>query len=226
MLLFDIDLTLLYTGGVGRFAFNNAFKKVFDIDEAWGDTDPQGKTDRLIFDEISLRTLKRKLREREYRNLLETYVRDFRQMIRIETLGSFRLMPGIPAFLSALSKLNGLVLGLATGNVEAIAWAKLERGKLAQYFHFGGFGSDSSERAKIVKTAIRRGRKFIGRSLPPENIFVIGDAFQDIEAARKAGVRSIAVATGRLDQNQLRARKPDFLLPDLSDIKQFLNIVL
>jgi len=225
MLLFDIDLTLLYTGGVGRFAFNNAFKKVFGIDEVWGNTNPQGKTDRLIFDEIALRVLNRKLREKEYRNLLEIYVRDFKRMIKIKTLGDFRLMPGIPKLLQTLVKSDRFILGLATGNVEEVAWAKLGRENLARYFRFGGFGSDSGERPKIVKTAIRRGRKLLRKRIPPERIFMVGDAFQDIDAARKTGIRSIAVATGKLDLNQLKEFNPDFILPDLSDSERFLSIV-
>ena len=73
MLLFDIDLTLLFTGGVGRFAINNAFKEIFGVDEAWGSTQPDGKTDSRIFGEIALRVLGRSLKKKETALLLEKY---------------------------------------------------------------------------------------------------------------------------------------------------------
>lgn len=225
MLLFDIDLTLLFTGGVGRFAIDNAFKEVFGIGNAWGNTQPDGKTDSLIFEEIALRVLARRLRKKESARLLEKYREEFMRMIRDESIGSFRLMPGIPKLLSALHRKKHFALGVATGNIEETGWAKLERGRLRRYFRFGAFASDADERTKIVRTAIRRGEKLFGEKFPKKNIFVIGDAPQDVEAAKKAGVRSIAVATGRRNEEALADLGPDFILPDLSDIKRFLEIV-
>jgi len=225
MLLFDIDLTLLFTGGVGRFAINNAFKEIFGVDEAWGSTQPDGKTDSRIFGEIALRVLGRSLRKKETALLLEKYRDEFMRMIKDESIGSFRLMPGIPGLLSVLDRKKRFALGVATGNIEETGWAKLERGRLRRYFRFGAFASDSNERVEIVRTAIRRGEKLLGKKFPKENIFVIGDAPQDIEAAKKAGARSIAVATGRRSESELAAFSPDFVLPDLSDPERFLKIV-
>src|SRR3989338_1935415 len=173
ILLFDIDGTLLLTGGVGKIAFEKAFDELFGIPDAWGDTIPDGKTDPIIIGEIVAKTLGRPLSQIEYSRLAERYLRYFRNEIR--DAPNFRLMPGVSALLNSLSKTENVSLGIATGNLEEAAWLKLERGGIRHFFPFGGFGSDSNERSEIIQIAIKHGEKTLGRKFDAKEIYIIGD---------------------------------------------------
>ena len=118
-----------------------------------------------------------------------------------------------------------VVLGLETGNLEPAAYMKLQRGGIDGYFSFGGFGSDSEERAEFIRTAITRARNIDHDFIPDENIYVIGDSPHDIAAGRSAGVKTIAVATGSAGRETLMAQSPTHFLPDLRDTTVFLRCI-
>jgi len=134
LILFDIDGTLLLTGGAGMIAFERAFAELFGLAEVWGDLKPDGKTDPAIIDEITLRVMSRELTPEEYGNLCRRYHEHFR--LEILNAKAFRLMPGVEDVLARLAKRADVRLGVATGNFEEAAWLKLERGGLRQYFSF------------------------------------------------------------------------------------------
>lgn len=223
MVLFDIDGTLLMTGGAGRFAFERAFKELFGIKDAWGNTIPDGKTDPLIINEIAGRLLTRPLQKEEYETLCARYLAYFAEEI-IDS-PRFRLLPGVPAILDLLSGMEHVILGIVTGNFEGAAWAKLEKGGLRHYFDFGGFGSDSWDRAVITRAAFERGLEKYGREIAKENVFVIGDTQHDVMAAKKLGAKSVAVRTGNTPESDLIASGPDYLLKDLASAETLLNIL-
>lgn len=223
ILLFDIDGTLLLTGGVGKIAFEQAFEELFQIPNAWGNVIPDGKTDPLIIEEIAAQTLKRKLKTKEHEILCERYTAYFRR--EIKNAPNFRLMPGVSTLLETLSKRSDVLLGIATGNLEEAGWLKLERGRIRHYFQFGGFGSDSHVRAEIIKKALERAEKTLKTAVPRESVFVIGDTEHDIRAAQKLGLQSIGVATGNFDRNDLHSSKPTHLLENLTDLDRFLGLI-
>ena len=168
LILFDIDGTLLLTGGAGKVAFNRAFQELFGVLDGWGETIPDGKTDPLIFQEIFRRVLKRNGKPREFDSLGTLYVKYFRK--EIQHSPKFRLMPGVKMLLQRLALEKAPLLGIATGNLEETAWLKLARGRLDSFFSFGGFGSDSPDRAELTRAAIRRARKLPKRkSRPPRS---------------------------------------------------------
>lgn len=221
MLIFDIDGTLLLTGGAGKIAFERAFAELFRIPDSWKDTRPDGKTDPAIFQEIAQRTLGRELTAAEYLDLMKRYLELFRE--EILNADRFRLMPGVYELLESLSFRSDTLLGIATGNVEEAAWSKLERGALRRFFRFGGFGSDSADRAVLTRRAVERGQALLGRQLAANDIFLIGDTEKDIQAGKALGLRTVAVATGRLDRAGFRPYAPDILLEDLSDAGAFVE---
>ena len=141
MLLFDIDGTLLLTGGVGKIALEAAILELFGIPDSWGNLIPDGKTDPMIISEICFRILKRNLMDEEYHTLCSRYHHHFEN--EISHADRFRLMPGIPELLGTLAGNPCLVMGLATGNFGKAAEMKLKRGNLDVFFSFGGFASDS-----------------------------------------------------------------------------------
>ena len=214
MFLFDIDGTLLHTGGAGRIAFERAFKTVFNIPEAWGQTRPDGKTDPIIFQEIAARVLKRRLKSREYRELCSLYTEYFEE--EIKNPPSFRLMPSVVKLLQELSRQKDCLLGVATGNFEKAAWAKLRRGGIDSFFSFGGFGSDSSDRPGLTRKALARRRKIAGKRIPANSVCLIGDTAFDILAGKQLGLKTVAVATGKFPRRELKDSDPDHLIENLA----------
>ncbi len=224
VLLFDIDATLLLSGHAGARAINRAFKGLYGIEQAMEGIVPGGKTDPLIFREIMDSRAPHLCTEEEIPRAGQAYLSLLEQEV-MESPG-FRLMPGVTELLQALSKAPGIVLGLATGNLEEGAWIKLRRADLHSYFSFGGFGSDAEDRTELIRQAIRRAERFVGCSLDRTDIYVIGDTPRDVVHAREAGVRVVAVATGKSDLEELREFGPDYLFEDLSSIEEVLRIFL
>lgn len=223
LLLFDIDGTLLLTGGVGAFALNQVFKEMFQVEDAWSELIPDGKTDFMIIDELSSSCLGRILNKDERNRVAERYHELFEQ--NIFTASGFKLMPGVPELLTLLSNRKDIALGIATGNFEKAAWLKLQRGNIHSYFKFGGFGSDSAFRPELTRKAAERGFAKIGRELAPEDVWVIGDTQHDIHAGKSMGARTVAVATGRLTPEEFKPYKPDHILTDLAKADEFLKIL-
>jgi phosphoglycolate phosphatase-like HAD superfamily hydrolase len=128
-----------------------------------------------------------------------------------------RICPGAPELLSELQRRGG-VLALVTGNLTRIGWRKLERAGLRDYFRFGAFGEMAETRGGLARLAIQRARAagIIGGNSP---VSLVGDAVQDIQAARENGIRAIAVRTGITPVEDLQAAGPDLLLEDLTRLE-------
>ncbi len=220
LLIFDIDGTLLLTGGCGKVALEKAFEEMFGIADCWGDTVPHGKTDPAIIDAICERLLGRRLTGDENRLLRDRYHELLRAEVAITD--QYRLMPGITELLEHLSRREEIFLALGTGNFELASRIKLERGGIYHYFKCGGFASDAGERPGILRHAIRRAEKITGSPIPKECIYVIGDTIHDVRAAKTVGLRTIAVLTNHSQKEDFRGSPPDHLLKDLSHIPAFM----
>jgi phosphoglycolate phosphatase len=216
--LFDIDGTLLLSGGAGGRALDRAFRNRFGIEGAMEQIKPGGKTDPAILEEIFAARLGRAPTAAELDEVIALYL----PLLEAE-LGEapgFRLMPSV---VEALDFLAGLVpdviLGLATGNVREAARIKLERAGLWPRFALGGFGCDHRERPRLVARAIERACAHASVAhLPPEQVVVVGDTPLDVAAARACGVRAVAVATGTARRDDLAACRPDALLDTLAEL--------
>jgi phosphoglycolate phosphatase-like HAD superfamily hydrolase len=125
--------------------------------------------------------------------------------------------PGVVPLLERLTR-RGILLGLVTGNLTRIGWRKLERAGLRRHFRFGAFGEMARNRAGLARLAVREARTqgWIGREAA---VSLIGDAPQDIEAARANGIRAISVKTGISPVGDLEALQPDELLRDLRELR-------
>lgn len=223
LLLFDIDGTLLMTGGAGKIAIERVFDEYFKVQNAWGNLIPDGKTDPLILDEISARVLNRALTPLEHDQLCERYHYHFRT--ELQKVSNFRVLPGALELISHLSKREDLVMGVATGNYEEAAWLKLEKGNLKPFFEFGGFGSDASDRTALTARAIKRAEHKFRRTFDADKTFVIGDTIFDIRAGKNLGVKTVAVATGHTPKAMLSELRPDWLLDNLQDLNLFLDLL-
>ncbi len=213
-LLFDIDGTLIHSGGAGARALNRAFKIKFDIDEAMAVINPHGQTDIAIVEEIFLKKLFRKPSWQETEEILNLYVNFLGE--EVSRAEKYRVLPYVEETLDILSAKLEFCLGLATGNIERGARIKLERGGLNKYFPFGGFGSDHRERWRIVRRAVERGIELTGQE--PDAVFVIGDTPLDIRAGRRAGYRTVGVATSIYSAEELQKDSPDFVISTINEL--------
>jgi len=219
--LFDIDNTLLNSGGAGGRAMNLAFGDLFGIGNGFEGVEFSGRTDSAILRDG---LLLHRLPDGDFPALLARFkARYFRHLARTlpQTVG--RVLPGVPALLRALSDAEGVRVGLATGNFRRGAMMKLEYYGIRSFFSGGGFGEDSEVRSEVVALAIRRmGSRPRGRN----PVYVVGDTPIDVEAAKANGVVAVGVATGSSSVEKLTAVGADIVFPDLSDVASVLGVLL
>ncbi len=222
LFLFDIDGTLLLSGGAGTRVLNRVFFRHHGVDDAMKRVSPGGKTDPLIVGEMFVNSLGRAPSTAEYNQIMSDYEAEL--AAEMTSSPGFRLMPDVHDVLATLAQNPKVVLAIATGNSEAGARAKLHRAKLLDYFlnggtfPSGGYGSDSSERHQLVAVAISRAQAASGLQFPPGRIVVVGDTLHDISAARQCGVNVIAVTTGGPSRVELETGLPDAIIDCLSEL--------
>jgi len=220
LLLFDIDGTLLRAEDATHKAMDKAFHDIFGNKAATKDISFVGRTDPELFQDAAEKILGRRLNDEEYAALVKTYLKLLPEELK---QCPFHLMPGVKELLPVLAGREEVLLGLETGNLEPSAYMKLKRGDIAQYFLFGGFGSDSEDRTELILKAIQRSRKHNGGIIPGDNIYIIGDSTHDIIAGKNCGANTIAVSTGKVDKAKLIAAGPTCMLADLNDIPLFMR---
>src|SRR5262252_8217318 len=184
------------------------------MDHAMEGVSPHGKTDPAIVREILRVRLKNASPSVvEIETVLEAYLSFLKDEVRLSP--TYRVLPGIISLLDELVVRDDTVVGLATGNIEMGGRVKLERGDLNRYFKFGGFGSDSEDRTELVRAAARRAGDKNGVAFTPSNVFVIGDTPLDIDAGKRAGFKTVGVATGSYSLEVLLASGATFAVTDL-----------
>ena len=208
-ILFDIDNTLLNTGGAGGHAMNCAFAELFGVDDGFGKIEFSGRTDLFI--------LQSALDDGEIdggtQEHMDAFVSAYARLLPeslVERKG--HVMPGFPQLLNELRE-AGAQLGLATGNFSEGARLKLEFYELAGHFAGGGFGEVSRERSEVVAVAIRE----VAGGAQPEDVMVVGDTPHDITATLANGAIGVGVATGNYSVEELRESGAQITFEDFSD---------
>jgi phosphoglycolate phosphatase len=211
--LFDIDGTLLNSGGAGRAAMETALCQVFGLKELRGRVAFSGRTDRAIVRDLFA------LHEITdapvvWNHFVSAYLRLLPECLQRH---DGRVLPGIAALLERLGQRNDVVVGLLTGNLREGARLKLGHYGLYDHFAFGGFGDKHLTRDEVAQEAFRLAPEHLNGSLQNDRVWVIGDTPLDIQCARCIGAKAVAVATGFHSMEELAAEKPDLLLNDFSD---------
>ncbi|HSR52881.1 MAG TPA: HAD family hydrolase [Acidobacteriota bacterium] len=222
LVLFDIDGTLLRTSGAGTRALNRAMQEVFGLPEGMRDILPDGKTDAQILREALARNGGIEMpRDEALASFFKVYSRHFGR----EIVGDSGLQVFWQAYhlVRSLKDLDGVRAGVATGNIRACAHLKLRHAGLHTYFQFGGFGCDAEERWEMVRTAIRRGEEL--HRTQARKVVVIGDTPSDIEHGRRAGARTVGVATGRYRCSQLEDAGADLAVESLQPSRTLLSFI-
>lgn len=223
LVLFDIDGTLVLTGGAGMRAMNRACALVVGLADALTGIPVAGRTDWIILQD-ALRRIGRGLDESLFAALRDNYIRHLRDEIELPGHGTKAVMPGIRELLDALSGRDDVFLGLLTGNFEQGARIKLEHFDLWHYFACGAFGDDAADRNALVPFALARARR-CGLDVAYEDVLVVGDTPHDVACALAVGAVPIAVATGSYSVDRLRGCGAETVFEDLSDTEAFLRLV-
>lgn len=221
LLLFDLDGTLVSTGGAGLKALDRAFEELHGLKRAMRGISPAGKTDPLIVREIFEKKLERRPLLEELSAVCGAYLEFLPE--EIGRSQDYRVMEGIPPLLEKLKGREDVVLALGTGNLEKGARIKLEPSGLNKYFPFGGFGSDAEVRAEVLRAGVRRAEAQAGRPFLLKDVLVIGDTILDVQAGKAIGAVTVAVACGHGKCEDLYAAEPDIYMDDFQDAAPLLE---
>ena len=199
LVLFDIDGTLITDAHGHIEAFAVAFKTVYGVDGSIYMIRPSGMTDQEIILEVMQKCgLETAQIEEKIDECMAEMTRYFKA---IQPNLTVKLLPSAKELLEKLQEDNSLI-GLVTGNLEPIAYGKLELAGVLDYFKLGGFGSDARDRSELVKKAILVAKDKYGFEVG-DNVYSLGDAPQDIQAALASGSRPIGVTTGSHSEDDL-----------------------
>lgn len=215
LVLFDIDGTLIATGGAGVRAFAEVARSVFGRPEAIGRLNFAGRTDPSIIREF-FEGIGEPPTAEGFRRFLDHYVHWLDH--HLQGLPG-RVLPGVREVLDGLAAIpEPPVLGLLTGNVRLGAEIKLRHFGLWEPFVLGAFGDDHEDRNVLAAIARDRGIEWLGRPLGGDEILVIGDTPLDIACAKAIGAKCLAVATGGSSVAALEAHGPTWVVPDLREV--------
>ena len=212
--LFDIDGTLLVTGGAGGAAWQRAFEELHGVEVNVAEHTDAGMTDPEIAKIVFREVIGREGTPEERAKAIGCYLKHLPDTVA-ESSG-YRTMPGVELLLDELID-SGTLLGLVTGNIEAAAHIKLARAGFNRFFSFGGYGSDSSDRTVVTETALSRGELVSGGTLTNGACIGVGDTPRDVEACHGAGIRVVGVATGSYSVGQLEEAGADWALETVED---------
>jgi phosphoglycolate phosphatase len=221
LILWDIDGTIIHSGGAGMVALQRALGDVFGEKGSISGIDFAGRTDpwimRRIFERFGIEDT-----PDHHARYVDGYIG-----LLPEILGqsSAKVLPGVANLLRQAADHTSVVQGLLTGNLRRGAQTKLGYHGLWDYFPIGAFADDSEVRDELGPHALRRAHGHWGVEFPPERVWIVGDTPHDIACARAFGARVLAVATGGSSSAALAGHKPDAVLEDLADGDTFWRTV-
>lgn len=223
LILFDIDGTLLRTHGAGKTAITRALSPLTDASISTAGVAFSGRTDPAIFEDVlaknGLPTTKSFIDQ-----AIERYVTTMQDTL---TSNDVEVLPGVRTLLAELDSRSDVYLGLVTGNVKAVAYGKLACAGLHEYFPFGSFGSDHTDRDELPLIAARRASSFAGHTFRlDEQAVIIGDTVHDIRCGKAVGANVVSVCTGRYERETLTRHAPDLVLDTLRSSDAFIEYLL
>lgn len=221
LLTWDIDGTLLRAGGPSgnaahKLALEDAIFHLHQIRTSVNNVPHAGSTDIAITRALCQ---KHDLPESSIPSILEEASKRITTYLSEADLSAL-VLPGVSKTLESVRK-YGVAQALTTGNMKAAAWEKVSAAGLTQYFCGGGFGDEKENRAEILKLAIQR----CGQGCEVNDVVHVGDAVQDVRAAKEVGATPVAVLTGAFGREELEKEGAVAVLEDLEDVQQFLKIV-
>lgn len=219
LLLWDIDGTILSSGGSGMRALENALAEILGAPADLSDIDWAGRTDRWITQAIFAKYRIKHTPELAAK-LIDAYLASLPEHLSQST----QVLPGVRDRLAEADARPDIVQGLLTGNLERGAKIKLSHFDLWHHFPFGAFADDSSTRNDLGPHALRRATEYAAHNFRPDQVWIIGDTPHDIECGKVIGAKTLAVTTGHHTRVQLSGHLPSALLDDLTNGSQFWSL--
>jgi phosphoglycolate phosphatase len=213
VVLFDVDETLVHTGGSGARSWMAAFDKLYGIPADIGEHSSAGETDPQVARATFRGVLNRDPASDELGKLYAEYLLHLSDDIAKSP--GYRVLPAVEQTLMRLLQ-SGVMLGLVSGAMEGAARTKLMPANLNRFFVFGAYGSDSPDRGELTSIAIEKATRLHGE-VSRERVFVVGDTPHDMEATKAAGAVSVGVATGHYSTHELEAAGGVHVLGSLED---------
>jgi phosphoglycolate phosphatase-like HAD superfamily hydrolase len=213
VVLFDVDETLVHTGGSGARSWKAAFEKLYDIPADIGEHSSAGETDPQVARATFQGVLGRDPSDDELGKLYAQYLLHLAQDIL--TSAHYRVLPGAEQTLGRLGG-AGVTLGLVSGAMEGAARTKLIPANLNRFFIFGAYGSDSPDRPELTRLAIDKAAR-LHDQLSPAQVYVVGDTPHDMQATQAAGAVAVGVASGHYSTDELAAAGGVHVLGSLED---------
>jgi phosphoglycolate phosphatase len=213
VVLFDVDETLVHTGGAGARSWDAAFQKIYGRPADIGAHSSAGETDPQVGRSTFKAVMERDPSDDELDRVYAQYLLHLADDILVSA--NYRVLDGARDTLEALSE-AGILLGIISGAMEGAARTKLVPADLNRYFIFGGYGSDSPVRADIVKLAIAKAST-LHAGLRPDQVVVVGDTPRDVTAGNDAGAVSVGVATGKYSVDELAEAGATHVLSSLRE---------
>lgn len=220
ILLFDIDGTLLNSGGAGQAAMEAALAQAFNITAPTTGISVAGRTDRAIISDLfSFHGIEATVEN--HRRMISAYLAHLpSELARRRGL----ILPGVVSLLERLASSSPSLLGLLTGNLQRGAELKLNHFGLMHHFRGGGFGDRHRHRDDVARDAIACIRRLHPDALN-EPVWVIGDTPADVQCGRAIGASVLAVATGMYSAEQLESSRPDCLVEDFSAVDRMVDLL-
>ncbi|MBU8900062.1 haloacid dehalogenase-like hydrolase [Corallococcus sp. M34] len=216
VLLFDIDGTLVTTGGAGRRSMELAFEKLHGRRDACDSFSMSGMTDRAIVRK-ALSIIGAPVSEQAISAVVDSYVAHLSEEVHKVDDSAFRVHPGMREAVHAARARAGFAVGLGTGNVRPGARVKLERVRIHDQFSFGGFGCDHEDRVELIRAGAMAGAAQFGVPFAECRVVIIGDTPKDVHAAKGIGAECIGVGTGNFSAAQLREAGAEWAFADFSE---------
>lgn len=224
LILFDLDGTLIKAGHPGSRALNYAILHITGQEEICSKVDINGTTDMMNFTEAYRVATGNMPDEDQIREITDRYLARLPHEVEYSVKnGQYEVVKGAEAFLKMLSSRKDVLVGLGTGNIERGAFIKLGPSGLGRYFPYGGYGEDSHDRARMLKTGVTRGCYLADISPASAEVYIIGDTHKDILAARANGYHCAIVSDGFGNSEKIQQAKPDFIQPDYTNTKAWLE---
>jgi phosphoglycolate phosphatase-like HAD superfamily hydrolase len=220
LLIWDIDGTLIDCGGSGRRAMNETFRHFFEIDSGFEGVPMAGKLDAGI--------LKSAL---EHHALLLDSMDPFFEAYghildrHLEEENTITCLPGVVPLLQRLNRLQCVEMVIVTGNNRHGAAIKLRHAGLLDFFRIGAYGDEAEDRSHLVTLAVDRAEAAFGHTYAAHEVYVIGDTPDDILAAKTAGYKQLAVATGSYGREALSVHNPTAILDSFVEIDRFMQLI-
>ncbi|MGB2578868.1 phosphoglycolate phosphatase-like HAD superfamily hydrolase [Elusimicrobium simillimum] len=219
LVMFDLDGTLVCSGMCGKDGLDKAIFNLFGKKPSYDISLISGNTDSKNFPIVFEQTMGRKIKPAELKKLKEEYLKVLPGVVAAKVKSkAYKNVKGVEKFLTALAKQKDVCVALGTGNFEDAAYIKLKPAKLDKHFKTGGFGETGADRAKMLAAGVKRAEKDFKTKFPAENVYIIGDTYKDVLAAKENGYHSAVILSGEGDQKKLQRAAAEVEVKDFTDM--------